>query len=81
MQKHIVGIVALIACLALLSGCSMLEKKLPAPCGVGDYVETAVGTKITGVALPTDEADKTYTIVTPKNGFWMSLDCHNRIGR
>ena len=73
-----IGMLALVV--IALSGCSMLEKKLPAPCGVGDYVETAVGTKITGVALPTDE-DKTYTIVTPKPGFWMSLDCDNRIGR
>ena len=64
-----------------LSGCSMFQKNLPAPCGVNDYIETDVGTVITGVALPTDEADKKYNIVTPKTGFWISMDCDNRIGR
>jgi len=73
-----IGMLALVV--IALSGCSMLQPKVPAPCGVGDYIETSVGTKISGVEVPTDE-NKTYTIVTPKNGFWMSLDCHNRIGR
>ena len=59
--------------------CSMLSKPTQ-PCGVTDYIATDVGTKITGVALPTDEPGKTYNIVTPKDGFWMSLDCHNRMG-
>lgn len=65
----------------VLSGCTMFQKNLPAPCGVTDYVETEVGTKITGVTLPTDETGKTYTIVTPKPGFWISMDCDKRIGR
>lgn len=66
---------------SLLCGCSMLEKKLPAPCGVNDYIDTDVGTVITGVTLPTDEAGKKYNVVTPKKGFWISTDCDNRLGR
>jgi hypothetical protein len=61
-------------------GCSLLPYKLPAPCGVTDYVDCPKGTKISGVPLPTDEG-KTYTVVTPKTGFWISTECDERIGR
>ena len=62
------------------SGCLTLTSKLPAPCGVTDYVDCPKGTKISGVPLPTDE-NKTYTVVTPKTGFWISTECDERIGR
>ena len=64
-----------------LEGCAMLpQKHLLAPCGASDYIECPVGTKISGVPLPTDE-NKTYTVVTPKLGFWISQECDERIGR
>ncbi len=63
-----------------LWGCSMIPHKLPAPCGVNDYIACPAGTKIAGVPLPTDE-NKTYTVVTPKVGFWISAECDERIGR
>ena len=72
----------LIGTLALAAtGCSILQPKhLPAPCGVNDYIACPQGTKIQGVPLPTDE-NKTYTVVTPKLGFWISQECDERIGR
>jgi hypothetical protein len=72
------------AALAIVSftGCSMLQPKhLLAPCGVNDYIEIPIGGKIEGVKLPTDEQGKTYTVVTPKTGFWISQECDERIGR
>ena len=72
----LIGLLALVA-----TGCSALQPKhLLAPCGVTDYIECPVGTKINGVPLPTDE-NKTYTVVTPKVGFWISQECDERIGR
>ena len=72
-------VLAVIA-LSLLCGCSAFQKSLPAPCGATDYIACPAGTKINDVPLPTDE-DKTYTIVTPKVGFWISQECDERIGR
>ncbi len=69
----------LVLAVIALSGCAF-SKPLPAPCGVTDYVEVPKGGTIANVPLPTDES-KTYTIVTPKPGFWISLDCDKRIGR
>ena len=71
---------AIVLSIVVLSGCSLLEKNAPVPCGVTDYIATEAGSVVTGVALPTDEVGKTYNIVTPKAGFWMSLDCDNRRG-
>jgi hypothetical protein len=73
-----IGMLALVV--IVLSGCA-LTKKLPAPCGVTDYIEMPKGTVVTNVGLPTDEAGKKYNVITPKDGFWISLDCDNRIGR
>lgn len=70
----------LVLSVIILSGCSALQSKLPAPCGVNDYIACPAGTKIQGVPLPTDE-NKTYTVVTPKLGFWISQECDERIGR
>lgn len=70
----------LVLSVVALSGCSMLHKSLPAPCGVNDYIECPQGAVIQGVPLPTDEK-KTYNIVTPKLGFWISQECDERIGR
>jgi hypothetical protein len=66
--------------LSFLSGCALLTPKIPAPCGVTGYIDMPTGTKIQGVPLPTDE-NKTYTVVTPKPGFWMSLECMGRLDR
>lgn len=73
-------LVAVSVGLSLFSGCSSLKGSLPAPCGVNDYIECPVGTSISGVPLPTNEG-KTYTIITPKKGFWISQECDERIGR
>lgn len=64
----------------LLSGCASMFNKITAPCGVTGYVDMPAGTKIVGIALPTDE-NKTYTIVTPKHGFWISTECMGRLDR
>lgn len=77
-----IGKLALVSvALSLLSGCAMMTKQLPAPCGVNDYIDTNVGQVMTGVSLPTDEAGKKYNVVLPKKGFWISSDCDNRLGR
>lgn len=74
-----IGILALVV--IAFSGCALMTKKLPAPCGATDYIATHKGTVITGVDLPTDETGKKYNVVTPKEGFWISLECDNRLGR
>jgi len=71
----IIGMLGLIS--GMLSGC-LTNKSFVAPCGVTDYIETPKGAVVQRVPLPTDEG-KDYNIVTPKNGFWMSFDCHNRM--
>jgi hypothetical protein len=64
--------------LSLFAGCAVFSKKLPAPCGVTDYIETKEGDVINGVSLPTDE-NKTYNVVLPKVGAWFSQECYERI--
>lgn len=78
-----IGMLVLVVIGVSLSGCAMLKSNqgIEAPCGVTDYIETAIGTVITGVSVPTDENGKKYNIVTPKSGFWMSLDCHDRLNK
>ena len=79
-----IGTLVLVAIVlsSMLCGCAMFKaKNLPAPCGVTDYIEMPKGTVVTGVALPTDETGKKYNVVVPKDGFWISLDCDDRIGR
>lgn len=63
-----------------LSGCAMLRGPIE-PGGVNDWVELPVGAVITGVALPTDEPNKKYNIVTTKPGAWVSLDMLDRMGK
>jgi hypothetical protein len=78
---HTGRLVASVIGLSLLCGCAMFQPKhLLAPCGANDYIACPIGTKIQGVPLPTDE-NKTYTVVTPKVGFWISMECDERIGR
>ena len=61
----------------LVSGCAYLPKsKVQSPCGVDGYIQMPAGSVVTGVPLPTDE-NKKYNIVTDKDGFWMSLACHD----
>lgn len=73
-----IGLLGLISIVLVSSGCAMLKKAdVVSPCGVDHYVELPVGSVITGVPLPTDEADKKYNIVTRHPGFWMSLPCHD----
>lgn len=43
-----------------------------------DFVYMPKGTKIANVGLPTDE-NKTYTIVTPKDGWWISKEGDARL--
>ena len=70
----LIGITALTV--TLLNGCA--HKNIVTPCGAKDYIEVPEGGKILDVPLPTDEG-KLYTVIVPKNGFWMSLECHNRM--
>lgn len=60
----------------VVSGCA--HKQLGSvPCGVEDYVFIPKESKLANVPLPTDE-NKTYTVVTKKDGFWISKDCDSR---
>lgn len=80
LEQSVIKLSLIAVLLLIFSGCA-INKQLPAPCGASDYIEVPKGGTINNVPLPTDEAGKTYTIVTPKPGFWISLDCDNRIGR
>jgi hypothetical protein len=46
--------------------------------GVEDFIRVPKDSKINDVPVPTDEAKK-YTIVTQKDGVWLSLDAWNRV--
>lgn len=70
-----IGMLMLIS--IMLSGCFATSKGFVTPCSVNDYLDINKGSVITGVVLPTDES-KTYNIVTPKEGYWSSLECDNR---
>lgn len=70
----IIGTLALVS--AVVSGCAFF-KPGTVPCGATDYGYLPKGTKIEGVPLPTDES-KTYTVIIPKESFWISKDCDAR---
>ena len=61
-----------------LSSCSMLRPEVE-PAGITDYVQLPVGTVITKVPLPTDEAGKLYNIIISKPSIAISLDCWDRV--
>lgn len=61
----------------LLSGCTASRDSVVVG-GVEDYIQIPKSSKIENVPLPTDE-NKTYTVVTQKNGVWLSLEAWNRI--
>lgn len=63
----------------LLSGCAAFQSDPVVVGGVRDYIEIPANSVITNVPLPTDEGDKKYNIVVPKNGVYLSLDAWNRI--
>lgn len=46
--------------------------------GADDLIVVPKGSVIQGVALPTDE-HKTYNVITPKSGFWISQQGWNRV--
>ncbi len=71
----IFGMIGLLS--AALSGC-VWGKKLAVPLGATDYIFCPKGSEIAGVPLPTNEK-KSYTIVTPKDGFWISKSGFNRM--
>lgn len=60
----------------LLSGCA--SKGSVVVGGVEDFIQIPKDSKIANVPLPTDE-NKMHTVVTKKNGVWLSLDAWNRI--
>jgi len=66
--------VALISFLA--SGC--FSQRAIVVGGLEDYIRIPKDSKITEVPVPTDESKK-YTIVTQKDGVWLSLDAWNRV--
>lgn len=61
----------------LLSGCAAQRGSVVVG-GVEDYIQIPKNSQIANVPLPTDEK-KSYTVVTQKNGVWLSLDAWNRI--
>ena len=63
-----------------LSGCAMLRGPVE-PGGVNDWIELPAGSVITGVALPTDEPNKKYNIITTKPGAFVTLDMLDRMGK
>lgn len=75
-----IGTLALAVIVLSFIGCAHKNQNITAPCGIGDYIEVPVGSVITNVPLPTDEGKK-YNIVVEKNGYWISLECDNRLGR
>lgn len=64
----------------MLSGCALLKPKVE-PGGIRDWVELPVGTVITGVPLPTDEAGKKYNIIISKPSAAVSLEMLDRMGK
>lgn len=61
------------------SGCAFLPTRTVILGGVDDVVNIPKGIKVCGVALPTDEAGKTYCIVTSKASRLTSLDAMTTI--
>lgn len=62
---------------ASVSGCAHKTSSESALAAT-DFIYIPKGTHISGVALPTDE-NKTYTIVTPKDGWWISKEGDDRL--
>lgn len=60
----------------LLSGCA--SKSSVVIGGVEDFIRVPKASKIADVPLPTDE-NKKYTVLTQKDGVWLSLDAWNRL--
>lgn len=60
----------------VLSGC--ITKKTALVGGAEDLIFVPKGGEIANVPLPTNE-NKTYTVVTPKAGYWISLQGWNRV--
>lgn len=59
-----------------VSGC--FTKKTALVGGPGDLIFVPKGGEISNVPLPTNEG-KTYTVVTPKPGYWVSMQGWNRV--
>lgn len=59
-----------------VSGC--LSRKTALIGGADDIIFIPKGGQIANVPLPTDE-NKNYTVVTPKSGYWISMNGFNRI--
>jgi hypothetical protein len=79
----IILMLSLVSVSVSLSGCVTAEKFV-APCGATDFGYLPKGTKIANVPLPTDElnedgTNKNYTLVIPKDSFWMSKECDARM--
>ncbi len=63
----------------ILNGCALLPKQTVVLGGVRDIVDIDTGAKVCNIKLPTDEAGKTYCIVTEKPMRLISLDAWNRL--
>jgi len=63
---------------ASVSGCASKNNDAKTALAATDFIYIPKGTAIAGVALPTNE-NKTYTIVTPKDGWWISKEGDMRI--
>jgi len=68
------GIVLVLIGILLVSGCALLPTRVVVLGGITDIVNVPVGAKVCGIALPTDEANKTYCIVTSKPSRLISMD-------
>jgi hypothetical protein len=61
-----------------VEGCANKNIDAKTALAATDFIYIPKGTPITGVKLPTDE-NKTYTIITPKDGWWISKDGDERL--
>jgi len=79
LEKSATRMLSLMLVLSLigLSGCALLPKRVIIAGGPEDVLVIPMGSSISNIPLPTDE-NKTYTIVTQKDGLWISLDADQR---
>jgi hypothetical protein len=63
----------------LVSGCAFLPTRVVVLGGVNDMVNIPVGAKTCGIALPTDEENKTYCVVSTKPMRLVSMDAWNNL--
>ena len=79
-KRALIGISILSLASVVVNGCAHKPQTVSdyQALAATDFVYCPKGTKIANVGLPTDE-NKTYTIVTPKDGWWISKEGDARL--